>query len=242
MAMHLFGSLFFAFYLAKGVRGGRLEAVAFVAAAAAAVRSYSRAAIMLMPLSYALVLVLLWWKGMPRGGGLRLVRRFTPVALAGAIGLSLMLPRIIERFQTAPEASKTTRVELANCAWEMIKDGHPNRDADFRDGIVETVYLLVGAECGIPALVCMMLWFVHYLVLAVRLVWRCAGTWYACLAAGLAGGLTACYLQSCLEWVLRQQVNLLILMFFFAILDYLNAHAAQLTAAERTGPRTENNR
>ena len=262
MAMHLLGSVFFAFYMAKGWRGGKIETLAFVAAAAAAVRSYSRGALALMPLSYAIVGVLLWWKGTPRGSTLRLVNRFLPIALAGAVGLAAMLPRIIERFKTAPESSKTTRVELANCALEMIKDEpwrgvginnwgikiNPpyeyaeragrfrNNSAETSDGIVETVYLLVGAECGVPALVCMLLWFFSYLILALRLVWRLAGTWYACLAAGLVGGLTASYLQSCLEWVLRQQINLIFLVFFFAILDYLNAHSARLAreAAEQS--------
>ena len=42
------------------------------------------------------------------------------------------------------------------------------------------------------------------------------------LPAGLFGGLTAVYVQSCFEWVLRQQLNLLCLMFFFAIISYLN--------------------
>ena len=114
MAMHLFGSLFFAFYMAKGWRGGKVETLAFIAAAAAAVRSYSRGAIALMPLSYAIILVLLWWKGTPRGSTMRLVNRFLPIALAGAVGLAAMLPRIIERFQTAPESSKTTII-LPSC-------------------------------------------------------------------------------------------------------------------------------
>ena len=48
--------------------------------------------------------------------------RIIPIAAVGMIGLGLMLPRIIERFETAPEASGNTRMELALCAKEMILD------------------------------------------------------------------------------------------------------------------------
>ena len=84
------------------------------------------------------------------------------------------------------------------------------------------------AECGIPALVAMILWFFSYFVRCVVLTRRLSGTFYAAIPAGLAGGLVACYLQSCLEWVLRQQMNLIILMVFFALLDHLAANAASL--------------
>jgi len=76
----------------------------------------------------------------------------------------------------------------------------------------------------------MILWFLWYLLLCVRLVKKLRGTPYAAIPAGLAGGLIACYLQSCLEWVLRQQMNLILLMVFFAIIDYLSANRTRLVA------------
>ena len=102
-------------------------------------------------------------------------------------------------------------------------------------GIVETVYLLVAAECGLPALAAMLLWFFYYLFVSCRLVKKLKGTAYTAIPAGLAGGLVACYLQSCLEWVLRQQMNLILLMFFFALLDHLNKNAAKIAAEARGG-------
>ena len=90
------------------------------------------------------------------------------------------------------------------------------------------MYLLVGAGCGLPALAAMLLWFGHYLALCVPLARRLAGTPYAAIPAGVAGGLVACYIQSCLEWVLRQQMNLILLMMFFALLDHLKANARSL--------------
>ena len=255
MAMHLFANLFFAYFLAGGWRGPKLNTLAFVAASACIVRTYSRGAMAMIPLSFAITFSLMTFVGLktPRG---RLFKRIMPLALAGLVGLAAMLPRIIERFESAPEASKNTRIELALCAKEMILDEpwcgvginnwgikinppyeyaeragrNTNRGEEFQDGIVETVYLLVGAECGIPALAAMILWFAWYLLLGVRLVKRLKGTPYVAIPAGLAGGLVACYLQSCLEWVLRQQMNLILLMFFFAVLDHLWKNSRRLAA------------
>ena len=258
MAMHLFANMFFAIFLANGWRGSKLNVAAFVAATACIVRTYSRGALAMVPISFFVTFVLSMASAQ-RGKRLRLVGRIAPIAAVGLVGLGLMLPRIIERFTEAPEASKNTRVELALCAKEMILDEpwrgigmnnwgikiNPpyeyaeragrtrNRGEDFKDGIVETVYLLVGAECGIPALAAMVLWFLSYLVLCLMLVKRLSGTPYAAIPAGLAGGLVACYLQSCLEWVLRQQMNLILLMVFFALLDYFKANARRIVEEER---------
>ena len=246
MAMHLFANLFFAHFLAGGWRGPKLNTLAFIAASACIVRTYSRGAMAMIPVSFAITFSLMAFAGM-KTSKRKLFARVMPLAVVGFMGLAAMLPRIIERFESAPEASKNTRIELALCAKEMIMDEpwrgvginnwgikinppydyaeragrNNNRGDDFRDGIVETVYLLVGAECGIPALAAMVLWFLWYLLLGVRLVKRLRGTPYVAIPAGLAGGLVACYLQSCLEWVLRQQMNLILLMFFFALLDHL---------------------
>jgi hypothetical protein len=82
--------------------------------------------------------------------------------------------------------------------------------------------LLVAAECGLPALLAMLVWFAWHWFSCIRLVKRLRGTEWAFVPAGLLGGLTAIYMQSCLEWVLRQQINLFLLVFMFAIIAYLN--------------------
>ena len=245
MAMLLFGTLFFAAYLSIGVRGkfGRLVAIAWACAAIATLRSYSRGAIALMPIAYGITT----FACLTRRTFRRVSTRIAPVMVLGAIGLALLLPKIIERFEEAPEASGNTRVELAYCAKEMIKDepwrgvGINNwslkmrqpyeyqerasevvgRDLDYT-GIVETVYLLVAAECGLPALFAMLAWFVWHWFLCLRLVKKLRGTEWSFVPAGLLGGLTAIYMQSCLEWVLRQQINLFLLVFMFSIVAYLN--------------------
>ena len=254
VAMHLFGTLFFASYVMHGfkTRFTRLCALAFACAAGATLRSYSRLAIALMPVGYGLTLLgcLIW--GKPK----RLVGRLAPIALAGLVVLAAILPRIIERFKTAPESSGDTRIELAKCAFEMIRDEpwrgvginnwgikinppydyaeragrNTNRGEDFEDGIVETVYLLVGAECGLPALAAMLLWFGWYVVACIRLMRRLRSSRWFFIPAGLLGGMAAAFAQSCFEWVFRQQLNLISLMFMFATLSYLNANWRKLKA------------
>lgn len=246
MGMLLMGSLFFAGYLSGGLKGwiGKLRGMAFAGAGLATMLTYSRGAMAMLPVGFGVAGLLCLIGGRTRGWMLRLA----PVVLLGMAVLYEMLPQIIERFTTAPDASGETRVELALCAREMIKDEplrgiginnwgvkinepydyaeragrHTNRGEDFKDGIVETVYLLVGAECGLPALAAMLAWFGWYGVACLRLARRLRRTPDYWVPAGLAGGLLVSYAQSALEWVLRQQVNLFLLVFCFAILAYLD--------------------
>ena len=245
MAMLLFGTLFFASYLTHGLRTkfGRLAALAWACAAIATLRSYSRGAIALMPIAYGITT----FACVTRRRLGKIALRLTPVIFMGLAGLALLLPKIIERFEEAPEASGNTRVELAYCAKEMITDepwrgvGINNwsmkmrppyeyqeraskildRDLNYT-GIVETVYLLVAAECGLPALFAMLVWFAWHWFSCLRLVKLLRGTEWSFVPAGLLGGLTAVFMQSCLEWVLRQQINLFLLVFMFSIVAYLN--------------------
>ena len=94
---------------------------------------------------------------------------------------------------------------------------------DYKDGIVETIYLLVGAECGVAGLGFLLLWFGYYLVAAVFLLKKFARRPEFYILAGLCGGLTAVYLQSGLEWVLKQPVNFVQLMIMFAVISFLRS-------------------
>lgn len=246
MAMNLVGPLFFSAYLMNGVgswmRG--LLALAFIGAVASTIWSYSRGAIAVLPVGYGLAFLACLWE---RRRTLRKLKRMLPVFLIAVLGIVVMLPRLVERYTKAPQASGDTRVELAYCALEMVKDEpvrgvginnwslklsplYPYQDNASKivgrelnyTGIVETVYLLVVAECGIPALLAMLVWFGWYWVACVRLLRHLAGTRWYFIPAGLLGGLTADYMQSTLEWVLRQQINLIFLLFVFALISYLN--------------------
>lgn len=256
MGMTLLAPIFFSVYLQDGLRSGfsRLCAFAFLCAVGATVWTYSRGGLAMIPIGSGIPAAVALLK---RGSRLQTIKRLAPIAFAGVIGVAAVLPRVVQRFQEAPEESGNTRIELANCAMEMIADEplcgvginnwgikiNPpyeyaeragrtnNRGEDFRDGIVETVYLLVGAECGIPALVAMLCWFGWHWFSCIRLLWRLKGTSIACIPAGILGGLTVNYMQSALEWVLRQQMNLILLMTVFAIVSYLNRNANAFRAS-----------
>ena len=267
MAMHLLGALFFAAYMMHGLRSrfSLLCSMAFLCALMATIRSYSRMAMALVPVNYGMVFLLCVFKDRPR----RWFLRIFPVAVLGLLILAIMLPRIIERFETAPKSSADTRVELALCAWEMIKDEPwrgvginnwglkinlpyeyadragriTNYQEDYADGVVETVYLLVCAECGIPAFLAMLVWFGWYLVKCWGLMRRFRRTEWFFVPTGILVGLGVIYVQSCLEWVLRQQLNLICLMFVFAIISYLDRktperihHGEALSLPEGSSP------
>ena len=245
MGMLLLGPVFFAGYLRYGLRTwrGRIMALAFGGAVISTLWSYSRGAMTMIPVAYGMAALASFAERKTSFGK---AARILPLVAAAAVGLAVMLPRIVERFTEAPESSGNTRVELAHCAFEMIRDKpltgvginnwslnmeptHPyqerasaavGRELGYR-GIVETVYLLVCAECGIPALVAMLLWFGWHWLLSARLLRKLRGTEWHFVAAGLFGGLAANYMQSALEWVLRQQLNLVCLMFVFAVLSHL---------------------
>ena len=246
MAMNLLGPVFFAGYLQLGLRNwlGRWCTLAFACAALCGMWSYSRGAIAALPIAYGLAAgACLLGPNRLRG---KVMWRLVPVVIAGLVGLAAIWVHMVQRFQGAPTGSKYTRVALAYCAWEMMKDHpfagvglnnwslnledtHPYQDIVIEKmdnemsytGLVETVYLLTGAECGIPALLAMVAWFLWHWVACVRMVWSLRWSQWHFIAAGLSGGLAANYLQSTLEWVLRQRRTLFLLVFFFALVAWM---------------------
>ena len=52
------------------------------------------------------------------------------------------------------------------------------------------------------------------------------------IPAGLFGSFTIIGMQSCFEWVYRQQLNLICLVFMFAILSYLDSQAPPLSSGK----------
>ncbi len=167
--------------------------------------------------------------------------------LAGAVLVAIAAPRIIERFTRAPEASANTRVFLALAAERMANDyrfgvgannfsAHSGPGGKYAlelyentnpavaeekpyGGIVETIYLLVAAECGWSGLAALMLWLFYYFVLSI---WN---TFYlrnaACfgISIGASCGLFANYSQSVIEWSLKQYGNFYQLMLVFALIS-----------------------
>ncbi len=243
--MNLLGAVFLAGYLQMGVRPwlGRLFAAACVGTAASTVWSYSRVAIATMPVAYGMAAMGCLVGARRRGP---VLRRLAPVVLVGFAGVCVAWVHIVERFVNAPKQSGETRREMAYCAQEMIKDhpfagvginnvslnmqdNHPyrNRAEEMMGkeldtgGVVETLYLLVGAECGIPAALALIAWFGWHALASLKATWVLRGTEWHFVPAGLAGGISANILQGTLDWALRQPMNLFLLGFCFALVAYL---------------------
>ena len=171
----------------------------------------------------------------------------------------LFLPKVIERFERAPEASKNTRVEFAECAMNMMRSSpwigvginnwgikinppyeysekrreENKMPEDYKDGIVETVYLLIGAECGVPCLLIFISFLLYYFCSCILLMIRLRHTSYFYFPLGAFGGLVNIALQSSLEWVLKQQMNFLLLMSMFAVISFLNKNYKKLSRMEQ---------
>lgn len=257
MCMMMAGLVFFSriFNLRERYRS-KIFFVIFLLASVSLVRTYSRGALFCYPLAGMLTMGCSFIKGFSS----RKVILTGSLVLCGFIGLLIFLPKIIYRFENAPKSSGETRKNFAVAAVNMMQDkplagvGLNNwgikinppyeysrhRDPkkgfteDFKDGIVETIYLLVGAECGIPCLLILLTWFGYYWITAIRLMRKFKKSKYFYLPAGIFGALTGAYLQSTLEWILKQQINFMWLMILFAFLSYLNRHSRQLMELEHT--------
>ena len=261
MFMTLPATLFLARYFnqAPGRRGGRLTLLICALAAFSVFRSLSRGSAVCFTVGALFtVLCSICVNFTPRKAGLLWV-----VVVLAAAGMLYMLPKLYQRFESASEASWAARVRLSKAAVNMIRDEplfgvglnnwgvkinppyqysqfrdeRPGATEDWKDGLVETVYLLVAAECGIPCLLALLAWFGYYLVVCVLLLWRLRHSQLYFIPAGLLGGLLAIYAQSFLEWVLKQQMNFIWLMVFFALLSYLNRHWRELLEQEEAEKR-----
>ncbi|MBQ9338455.1 MAG: O-antigen ligase family protein [Lentisphaeria bacterium] len=255
MFMMMAGLLFFSrsFNYQEGLKGLLYFGI-FLLASATLFRTYSRGAIFCYPLAGMVTMFCSFLKGISP----RKVLLTGMIMVVGLAGMLIFLPRVIQRFLNAPESSGQTRKDLARAAVNMMED-HPfagvglnnwgikinppydysrHRDArrgqseDYKDGIVETIYLLVGAECGIPCLLILLSWFGFYWLSAFRLMWTLRRSRFFYLPAGIFGALSGAFLQSTLEWILKQQINFMWMMVLFAILSYLNCNHRELIRLE----------
>lgn len=253
MYMNLIAPIFFAYYFNRNKGWKRfLFAGFFLFASAACMRTYSRGAMVCLPLGCAITTVL----SLRYQFHMRKIQILLPIFLLCFFGALLLLPNIIKRFENAPKESLMTRQYLAASAWNMMKDKpfigvglnnwgikinppypyceyrYENKRIakDFREGIVETSYLLVGAECGFLALAAYLSWLGYYYFTAWKLIVRLRRTTLFYIPVGIVGGLTSVYLQSTLEWVLKQQVNFIQLTMLFAALSILNKYCKKFAS------------
>jgi len=194
------------------------------------------------------------------------IRRLTLmlIGLIVMIGITgYALPRIIQRFTKAPEASKNTRINLAIAAKRIANDyplgAGANNFSEYsgirydysheeyadisksyemllwekggRGANVETIYLLVAAECGWWGLGTLILWFMYYYfsVIISMFVLRkkpCSG-----IVIGLFGGLTCIYWHSTLEWSLKQYNNFAEQMIIYALIGVIAVNRKSIVAS-----------
>ena len=255
MYMCLIAPVFFAYYFNRNKGWKRLLfAGFFLMASAACMRTYSRGAMVCLPFGCAITAML----SLRYQFHMRKIQILLPIFLICFFGALALLPNIIKRFENAPKESLMTRQYLAASAWNMMQDKpfagvglnnwgikinppypyceyrYENRRIakDFKEGIVETSYLLVGAECGFLALAAFLSWLGYYYIAAFKLVKRLRRTDLFYIPAGIVGGLTAVYLQSTLEWVMKQQVNFIQMMILFAVLSILFKYCKKFTSGE----------
>ena len=200
--------------------------------------TYSRGAIACFPLGCSITLLLsIIFHHTPRTLIILCV-----TGILGILAASYSLPTIMNRFNNAPKNSAETRKYLAKTALNIMRDKplfgcglnswgivakslyynpyqeiYAFKDSEFM-GIVETTYLLVGAECGYLGLGSLLCWFFYYLFQAVYQAFRWRKTNYFYLLVGLIGGLSSNYFQSTLEWCLKQQINFCMLLWCFGII------------------------
>jgi len=226
----------------------------FCCGALSALRTYSRGGFISLPISIAIcftISLLFQFKAK------KIIRSFLIFVVFFA-GFLLFLPKIILRFETANDNSYEARVQFVTVALNIIRDNklfgiginnwsrtlQTNKDYKINretnenmhlinEGIVETIYLLVAAECGIPCLVALLLWFFYYFFISLKLAYCLRKTDYFYFPAATAGGLLGIYMQSMLEWVLKQSINFMLLIITFAMLSYLDRNYKQLIQREK---------
>ena len=255
MFMNLIAPVFFAYYFNRNKGWKRfMFAFFFLVASAACMRTYSRGAMVCLPFGCAITTLL----SLRYQFHMRKIQILLPIFLVCFFGALALLPNIIKRFENAPKESLMTRQYLAASAWNMMKDkpfagvglnnwgikinppypyceyryGNKRIAKDFKEGIVETSYLLVGAECGFLALAAFLAWLGYYYIAAWKLVKQLRRTNLFYIPVGIIGGLSSVYAQSTLEWVMKQQVNFIQMMVLFATLGILFKYSKQFASGK----------
>lgn len=226
---------------------------AFLCSSFVVILSLSRGAIIFLPMSLGIVILFSARNKMNS----RKAKILALIGICAVVGVMRAAPMVIDRFENAPETSAQGRVAFAKAAVNMAEDkffgvglnnwglkinppyrywedtGIKRPYDDFKSGIVETIYLLVAAECGWIGLVSLLLWFGYYYYQNIRNIkayWDANGFF---MAIGVLGALSAVYGQSCFEWILKQQTNSYEIMIIFAIIAAMtNVRISQTKGAK----------
>ena len=239
MYMIVYGSIFLSYLLNAKNAKLYIWMAAFGAAAVDIISTLSRGGMAVFSISIFIIFILSYkHKFTLRKVGISII-----FLILGTGVLYKASDTILERINTAPEESLNVRVVLAQAAQNMANDklfgiglnnfglkinppfpygDHIERkDEDEKGGIVETVYLLIAAETGwmnLFVFASFLLFFYfknfkNYLKLKKGKYKK-----YRYIPIAMIGCLTSIYLQSTMEWVLKQTNNYYQLMFIFAII------------------------
>lgn len=178
--------------------------------------------------------------------------------ILGALAFAKGASTVIDRFENAPKTSTEGRIYLAKTALNMANDkffgigvnnwgikinypytytagtGMPEVEEDEKHGLVETIYLLVAAECGWIGFLALVSWLGYYYWVNLKNVFRYKNSAAQYIPIGILGGLSAVYGQSILEWVLKQSTNFYQLMIIFAIIAAMCDIHKRFAAGKKT--------
>ena len=243
MYLIVYGSLFLSYLLNVKKANIFLWTIAFGACAVDILSTLSRGGMALFSLSIFIIFFLSYAHKFS-------LRKLGVAGLFMILGTGVLYKAsdtIMERIRTAPEESVSVRLVLAEAAQNMANDklfgvglnnfalkinppywygNHIEREnEDDKGGLVETIYLMIAAETGwlnLGVFVFMLLFFYYKNIRNYFLLKH--GKWrkyrYICIA--LIGALLSIYLQSSLEWVLKQTNNYYQLMFIFAVIGAMH--------------------
>jgi len=239
MYMILFGSLLLSYLLNNKKASLLYWMPIFGATAIDIISTLSRGGMALFALSLLIVFLLSYSNKFSLR---KLGITFLFLIMGGAV-LFKASDSITERVNTAPEESLNVRIVLAQAAQNMADDklfgiglnnfglkinppypygNHiPRNDDDEKGGLVETIYLMIAAETGWHNLGIFITFLFYMYYTNLRNYFHMKGNPYRFFPLGLIGGLAVIYVQSTLEWVLKQTNNFYQLMFIFAVIGAL---------------------
>ncbi len=260
MYVNLFNCLLFSHVLNQK-RGGVLSSLFWLSLLCVGllctVFTFSRGGLLFLGLGLGLVLI---GSLNPRQLSLRKLSVLALALIAGGLIAWKASDSVKERFDSAPEESMEVRAVLAIAALKMVADkplgvglNHfglkinppysygdhiPRKETlgpdeeEEKGGLVETVYLMIAAECGWHSLLLYLFLLWSFCFRALRLAIIAKDPWIRALSLGLGAGLVSIYLESCFEWVLKQSNNFYQLMMVLGLilaLETLNRRQRQQT-------------
>lgn len=253
MYVSVFGALIHAYMLNKANINAGLWFLLFGMAGICVVASLSRAGLALFAMNSAIVFMLsVFNRSRSRSVRNRKIALALLIPIAGLAVIIKASDTIVERFRTAPEESRIVRIQLAIAARNMADDkvfgvglnnfglkinppyqygAHipmqdPN-DPDEKNGLVETIYLMIAAETGWHNLVVFATLLLYFYFRNLINWYRFKRTDFRFISIALAGAMTSIYVQSTLEWVLKQTNNFYQLMLIFGVIVAISRHGPE---------------